>query len=809
VQSGGEIREFNGHFKSVTSVAFSPDVKYILTGSWDNTARLWDLESGEEIRIFSGHSSSVDSVAFSPDGNYILTGSDDSTARLWDVETGKEIRKFTGHTDDINSVAFSPDGKYILTGSDDSTARLWDVESGGEIRIFSGRSKSFLSSLISVFSVAFSPDGKYILTGSWDKTARLWDVETGSEVLKLTETTQNIRSSVAFSPDGNYILTGSDDKTARLWNVKTGREVRKFTGHTDEITSEAFSPDGNYILTGSDDSTARLWDVETGQELVKLVSFTDGTSAVVTPDGRFDTSNLEEIKGLHWVMPDDPMTPLPLEIFMQDYYEPRLLSRVLAGEKFEPIRKLQDLNRVQPKVKITKVKQNPSSPDTVKVTVEVKRKEREIGLSGKKRTVRAGVYDLHLFRDGQLVGYADGKLIDYDTSSNKYNGKTNGKKITVYPNVGKVEVVFDGIKIPRRKGLKKVEFSAYAFNVDRVKSSTHRQTYEVPDGMIPVKGRAYIISVGVNIFENPSWNLSFAANDARLIDEVLSSRIRDTGEFKEIVQVPMISDYDKDKKELSPNYATKENFKTVLDLLSGKGVEAERKSRILNGEKILEAQPEDLILISFSTHGYRDTKGNFYLLPHDTGKGTKKVITQDLLKNAISSMELKEWLREVDGGDMVIIVDACHSAATVEGKGFKPGPMGSRGLGQLAYNKGMRILAASQADEAALEVEGLKHGLLTYALIRDGIEAGRADIKPIDNLIRLSEWLEYGVARTPSLYDEVRTGRIEGSKGLVKIDVPDDLRTSKKDSLQQPSLFNFSKRGQREQDILIVNKFLE
>jgi WD40 repeat protein len=105
-----------GHKGGVTSVAFSPDGKFALSGSWDKTLKLWDVASGKEIRTFYGHASDIFSVAFSPDGKFALSGSYDTTLKLWYVESGKEIRTFYGHASDIFSVAFSPDGKYALSG---------------------------------------------------------------------------------------------------------------------------------------------------------------------------------------------------------------------------------------------------------------------------------------------------------------------------------------------------------------------------------------------------------------------------------------------------------------------------------------------------------------------------------------------------------------------------------------------------------------------------------------------------------------------------------------------------------------------
>ena len=130
----------------------------MLTGSKDNTARLWDVKTGKELRRFEGHSSSVNSVAFSSDGSRILTGSRDKTARLWDVKTGKELRRFEGHTSSVSSVAYSPNGQKVLTGSEDKTARLWDVETGKELRRFEGHSREGEPS--TVYSVDFGGIGK-------------------------------------------------------------------------------------------------------------------------------------------------------------------------------------------------------------------------------------------------------------------------------------------------------------------------------------------------------------------------------------------------------------------------------------------------------------------------------------------------------------------------------------------------------------------------------------------------------------------------------------------------------------------------
>ena len=118
-------QRFPGHGYSVTSVAFSPDGKLIVSGSWDHTVQLWDIQGNPIGQPFPGHEDSVTSVAISPDGKLIVSGSYDNTVRLWDIQGNPIGQPFPGHESYVTSVAFSPDGKLIVSGSWDHTVRLW------------------------------------------------------------------------------------------------------------------------------------------------------------------------------------------------------------------------------------------------------------------------------------------------------------------------------------------------------------------------------------------------------------------------------------------------------------------------------------------------------------------------------------------------------------------------------------------------------------------------------------------------------------------------------------------------------------
>ena len=103
------------------------------------------METGEELKKYEGHSDRVHSVVFSADGTIIVTGSSDNTVRIWNVETEKELKKYEGHSDPVNSVALSADGKKIISGSWDKTVRFWDVEIGKDLKKYEGQSKEVTS----------------------------------------------------------------------------------------------------------------------------------------------------------------------------------------------------------------------------------------------------------------------------------------------------------------------------------------------------------------------------------------------------------------------------------------------------------------------------------------------------------------------------------------------------------------------------------------------------------------------------------------------------------------------------------------
>jgi hypothetical protein len=217
---------------------------------WLRSLRPPELALGSpQLACLGGHTSWVESVAYSPDGHRVISGSLDDTVRVWDAASGAEVACFRGHTLSVSSAAYSPDGRRIVSGSHDDTVRVWDAQSGAELACFCRHTQS-------VESAAYSPDARRIVSGSDDQTVRVWDAQSGAVLACLRGHTQSV-TSVAYSPDGRRIVSGSHDLTVRVWDAQCDVELPYLRGHENEVTSVAYSPDGRRISSGSTDRTVR------------------------------------------------------------------------------------------------------------------------------------------------------------------------------------------------------------------------------------------------------------------------------------------------------------------------------------------------------------------------------------------------------------------------------------------------------------------------------------------------------------------------------------------------------------------------
>lgn len=264
----------------VRSIAISPNGKTIVSGSLDDTIKIWDRETGEIQATLTGHRNSVNSVAISPDEKTIVSGSWDHTIKIWDKETGKLQSTLTGDKNMVNSVAISPDGKTIVSGEVFNTIKIWDKETGELQSTLTGHEAS-------VESVAISADGKTIVSSSLDKTIKIWDKETGKLQSTLTGDNDDYVNSVAISPDGKTIVSVSGQDSIEIWDKETGELQSTLTEEKKGyVNSVAISADGKTMFSDSR-NTIKIWDLETRELQSTLTGEKKGIGLItISADGK-------------------------------------------------------------------------------------------------------------------------------------------------------------------------------------------------------------------------------------------------------------------------------------------------------------------------------------------------------------------------------------------------------------------------------------------------------------------------------------------------------------------------------------------
>jgi len=275
----------HGHTDNVWDVAVSADGKRIASGSFDNTARVWDAESGIELMTLRGHEDKVGPVAFSPDGERILSDAGGKTIKVWDAETGEERMTLEGHQAEVFSAAFSPDGKYIF-GGQIRRGTVWDAITGEQLVSLRADTGYLLA--------AFSRDGKHLATweADWseephDNTIRLRETQTGDELMSLAGHEAEVQA-VEFSPDGRRLASADLDGTINQWSLETGEKLLAWR-HEGGVLAMAFSPDGSRLATSGTawNRAIEVWDAQTGARVMTLRGHdAEIWSVAFSPDGK-------------------------------------------------------------------------------------------------------------------------------------------------------------------------------------------------------------------------------------------------------------------------------------------------------------------------------------------------------------------------------------------------------------------------------------------------------------------------------------------------------------------------------------------
>jgi WD40 repeat protein len=774
---GKVVRTLASHSASFFSVAFSHDGRWLAAGTNDRTIRLWQVATGREMPKLSGHTGWVKAVSFSPDSRLLASASNSGEVKLWDITTGHEIysepysqerlhtiafstdgklvaaagtgqavrlldvatkqtRNLSGHTGEVTSLAFVPNSSLIASGSTDKTVRLWDLASGTAIKTFELTDQ--------VNAIAVNPDGTMLAAGTADNKVALLTVASG-QVRTMTAHTGEVFS-LAFSPDGNSLASGGMDQTVRLWNTRTGSELRTLAGSSGDVNGVVFSNDSRSLISANGDGSMNVWRADSGALAGIMVSIPASNDwLVATPDGLFDGSH-PAWNLLLWRFGHSTFKVAPVESFFNEFYYPGLLADILANKNPKAKQDISKRDRRQPQISLGTAGEYASSISGRTVHLELEIAEANADSDYKDGS---GARDLRLFRNGLLVQSWSGDVLG---SSPKRTIETS------------VSIVAG-----------KDEFTAYAFNRDNVKSNDSLLTLNGAEALRR-QGTAYLVVVGVSRYANSQYNLNYSGADAVEIGAQLKSQQEVLGRYHPVEVISLLNEE-----------ATKENILLALKLLAGTVKNPVPKNAPADLLKIKPAQPEDAVIFYFSGHGTAK-EDRFYLIPHDIGyQGLRSELDEAglaaILSHSVSDLELEEALKPLDVDQLLLIIDACNSGQALQAADERRGPMNARGLAQLAYEKGMYVLTASQSDEVAFESAGLKHSYLAYALVEEGIKSGAADADH-NGQVFLNEWFDYATERVPRIGGEKR----QAGKQLEEVD-PDEKR------VQRPRVFNMREGG--------------
>jgi COMPASS component SWD3 len=275
LKTGKIIRNLTGHSGSIYALCLSHDGQTLISGSRDTTLKIWHLHTintynsnsvnrliGDGlIDTFTGHSDSINAVTISPNGKVIVSGSEDNTIKLWYLKTGECLATLEGHEAGVRSVAISPDGQLLVSGSADNTIKLWQLPSLENEPICPDPIYTITGHSDDVKCLAISHDGQILASGSQDKTIKLWNLETGELTTTLVEHWREVNH-LTISPDGQNLISCSGDETIQVWQLETLKLLHSFVGHQGAVAVVAISPNGQPLISSSWDHTIRVWGMK-------------------------------------------------------------------------------------------------------------------------------------------------------------------------------------------------------------------------------------------------------------------------------------------------------------------------------------------------------------------------------------------------------------------------------------------------------------------------------------------------------------------------------------------------------------------
>jgi len=251
VLTGEFVFELEGRESWIYTVAYTPDGKYIISGSWDHLIKLWNASTGKLEAILEGHIATVNVLAISEDGKILYSSSWDHTIRKWDLENKTCLGTWEVPTDSVLSLAITPD--MIISGLGDKTVKCRNRTTGECNQTINDH-----TGVVVVVASNPNPESSLLFaTGSLDDTIKLYDDR--SSCTRTLEGHSSWVTSLSFNKNGSLLASGSNDHTVKIWNLSDGICLHTMRVNFSPVLSVVFSPDGSQLVSGHGDGTICVW----------------------------------------------------------------------------------------------------------------------------------------------------------------------------------------------------------------------------------------------------------------------------------------------------------------------------------------------------------------------------------------------------------------------------------------------------------------------------------------------------------------------------------------------------------------------
>ncbi len=710
-------------------IEISPDGSILAQGKIENTIVLFDLVVGKQKMVLKGHEHQVLSLAFHPDGKELVSGDAGGEVIIWDLTTGLLKKKFMAHSNVVLfDLAYNSSGTELITAGWDAYIKHWDLSNYTQLGYIDLENKA-------AFSIQFSPNDLYILIGDNDQSVYYYEVDTKRLVRTLIGHTKTITQSYV-DQKSTTLITSSNDGSVRFWDFYSGilkdkvttpfnagilslakhaslpilffgsadrkiyvydlekkAFVSSFLAHQSGVCELKIHPTQPILYSRSVEGEVKVWNLNTYEEQLTLMYMNQNDWLITQPNGYFDgTSNA--MKSINYVT---GLKTLEVGSFFKKYYYPGLYDYLNKGNRF--VDGQQGMNTLMEKVPSFEIQFANFQGKVTSVNAD----------STYKHNSSSVVVDIMINNTIKNIDkinvYNNGKIIKQEAFEEEvsFRGTANKRTTTIQLAPKKNQLEFT---LTTKEGITTPSKSLQLF-------------YDTLTG----KTDLFIVALGINEYQNPSYNLKYAKNDAVEFSNVLSNCSATL--FSKVYSYTLA-----DKEVTRANV-----YKIIASIKSQMG-------------------PEDVFVFYYAGHGMMveniaNKSNDFYLIMSDITNlyGDKAMLDA----KGISSQDLLEISRVLSAQKQVFVLDACQSGAALNALAVR-GVEREKALAQLARNSGTFFLTASQDVEFANEVGELKHGLFTYAILE--ILNGTKGVSKPNETISIYQLKSYVETRVPELSKE-------------------------------------------------------